>query len=150
MANAAKLGEAAWGGKKANLREFNDFDPWSKLPPQQQEPWNEKARRMNEGGELSTFEQELATKIFVKSLQKFKKSADVAGVDIIGLFCVNGSTKVWIEVMTVDNWQFDEELKISQRTKHHMERIADGLDGSVPYENEKIVFRVRGDDDGPL
>ncbi|KAJ3164641.1 hypothetical protein HK101_000393 [Irineochytrium annulatum] len=39
--------------------------------------------------------------------------------------------------------------KISQMTKHHVERIADGPDGDAPYENEKIVFRVRGDDEGP-
>ncbi|KAJ3130317.1 hypothetical protein HK101_005099 [Irineochytrium annulatum] len=51
--------------------------------------------------------------------------------------------------LTVDNWPFDEELTISQMTKHHMERIADGLDGNAPYENEKIVFRVGGDDEGP-
>ncbi|KAJ3135199.1 hypothetical protein HK101_004265, partial [Irineochytrium annulatum] len=182
IANAAKQGEAALGGKKANLKEFNDFEPWSKLPPEQQEKWNEKARRLNEGGELSTFEQELAMKMFTQVRLDMLKNHKAFGISkecdyskvmsFRGVKINRGTLKnrilfdmnkvrsashldggVYTKIplrellsgahnLTVDNWPFDKEL-------HHMERIADGLDGNAPYENEKIVFRVRGDDEGP-
>ncbi|KAJ3147694.1 hypothetical protein HK101_002212 [Irineochytrium annulatum] len=128
-------------GKTGKISDFNDIEPRLELTEEQKAEYHARAKRSNEGKKMTEFDQYYATKRFMKTLPKFRKLAgtlifaamiladgykNLAGIDMLGYFCIRGSLKTWSVVVGKSAEKVQKEIE------------------TLPFTIDQMFFNAQG------